>query len=176
MYVSHSAPHGKLDVLDHGRVPFTASLRVVRRAEGLLAPKVSKPARTREAAVTMVSVVTAQPGATNSHRPAVRLRRPRIRVHSRLQRAMLAGQVVGAGADQQAWRSAAGHPRQRAAHDFDIRRQGWTRGRPAGAKMPLQTHRGIQGRGDGPVEQESRGNLGNTISQVRADIAGLSRI
>ena len=46
MYVSHSAPHGKLDVLDHGRVPFRASLRVVRRADGLQAPKVSKPANT----------------------------------------------------------------------------------------------------------------------------------
>src|SRR6478609_9137829 len=42
-------------------------------------------------------------------------------------------------------------------------------------RWPLQTHRGIQGGGDGPVEQESRGNLGNTIAQVRADIAGLSR-
>ena len=37
----------------------------------------------------------------------------------------------------------------------------------------LQTHRGIQGRGGGPVERESHGNLGNTITQFGADLAGV---
>ena len=46
MCVSHSAPGGKLDVLDLGRVPFRASLRGCPTRDGVQTPKVSKPANT----------------------------------------------------------------------------------------------------------------------------------
>jgi hypothetical protein len=46
MCVSHSVPDGKLDVSDRGRVPFRASLRGWPTRDGVQTPKVSKPANT----------------------------------------------------------------------------------------------------------------------------------
>jgi hypothetical protein len=43
MYVSHSAPGGKLDVSHFGRVPFRASLQGCPTRDGVQTPKVSKP-------------------------------------------------------------------------------------------------------------------------------------
>ena len=46
MCLTFGGPGGKLDVLDHGRVPFRASLRGCPTRDGVQTPKVSKPANT----------------------------------------------------------------------------------------------------------------------------------
>jgi hypothetical protein len=46
MCLTFGGPGGKLDVLDHGRVPFRASLRGCPTRDGVQTPKVRKPANT----------------------------------------------------------------------------------------------------------------------------------
>jgi hypothetical protein len=173
MYVSHSAPHGKLDVLDHGRVPFTASLRVVRRAEGLQALKVSKPANTgggdndgvgghgaagghRHASTGYTSTVTTYTGSlTTTTRHAGG--------SSGGRRCRSASVALSCGTPETVSRATTSTSADKGGHGDALPEPRWL----------LQTHRGIQGRGGGPVKRESHGNLGNTITQFGADLAGV---
>ena len=78
-----------------------------------------------------------------------------------LRRPGLAGRVVGAGAGQQASRSTCGTPATANGATTSISAGNGGPGTPCRSQgRPSQTRRGTQGRGGGPVERESHGNLG----------------
>ena len=154
---------------------------VVRRAMGCRHPK-SANQRTREAAMTTVSVVTAQPGtptaSNGSSTIGLRLARRSGRTDSPTGAydGHTGGPSGGRGCRSASVASAAATPATASGATTSTSANKGGPGTPCRSQgRPSQTHRGTQGRGGGPVERESHGNLGNTIAQLRADLARVSR-